>query len=844
MTPPKKRLKREVPFLEAHEKMYGVRVVERDLASQKVQSVLCMFCAAFGREDDPRGSSRRRARTKKLKYWGGPTFRTDNYTAHLTMQHPSRWREYQEMSSEQKLSYFNAVQALPKANGKTRKSQGNEQATSEQNSVYLQPSEGQESTEDEAPLSVPASPELETTECASDADVPVAVESIPLVPVATMESPVVGAVSPASEAPVEAQIDGKVLTFLLDRDVVDVALGDVLFRAEDADKGAGNELVAFESTLDEWDSEDQQKSDGTAEVRAVVRSAELFHRVVELLAADLSFDQTAAIVQAQTTTGIRGNRFVTRLARVAVGANLQDLGRVMQRSWAFSLSLHSVDRRQRGEKDPRVFIDVRVRVFCSGKMEIFHLLTLPVEDGGDPGTTGEIMFETMSTFLQSIHKRWQQKVIGCSSEIMQQGTDSTSNGVASAVARSITRRVEQQALPGFVHVPSARPALDALMQWFFDSVLFTDGAKWHSNLIRLSAYLQRLIVTGNAEELSAASVTACPHVSDLTWLKVTEIARWFDNARVPIQRLLARRKASVAPSLAWWLDLKTVLVVGSMAMKTRSGLQAGYATLLSLQPQRISMLRLALAGEVGVEGPLPAFQRAALRDQNRSGQMIGSQDGMFAVRPHAVVAFLRGMSSWAAELFDGLSAQERQKLIVDAADRLLELVLRLHTVAEELEERGSSNNTSLSSFPPVLPDQVAGLHPVDFQEVVRMYRPRLIETYSDAKLAAIESQHQELRTAASSEAAVQQFLALNAENPAASFSERWEPLRDRWNLLADFCGGLATVFPTPNDKKPVAMATSTATWSHRTFSDFALEARLQCQQFATLQALEGRNTCR
>eukprot|EP00644_Phytophthora_capsici_P013562 jgi/Phyca11/8983/fgenesh1_pm.PHYCAscaffold_33_\ len=482
MTPPKKRLKRIVPFLEAHEKMYGVRVVERDVVSQEVQSVLCMFCAAFGREADPNGSSRRRARTTKPKYWGGPTFRTDNYTSHLTMQHPLRWREYQELSSEQKLSYFNAVQALPKANGGKRKSQSNEQATSEQNSVSH-------------------------------------------------------------------------------RDVVDVVLSDVFFRAEDADDGAGDELVVFESTLDEWDTEDQHKSDGTAEVRVVVRSAELFRRVVELLAVGLSFDQTAAICQAQTITGIRGSNFVPNLARVVVCANLQALSRVLERCWTFSLSLHSVDRRHKGEKAPRVFIDVRVRAYCSGKMEIFHLC-------------------------------------------------------------------EQQALPGFVYVSSARPALDELMQWFFDSVLFSDGAKWYSNLTRLSAYLQRQIATGNAQELSAASVAVCPHVSDMTWWKVTEIARWFDNARVPIQQLLARRKASVAPSPAWWLDLKTVLVVGSMAMKTRNGLQAGYSTLLSQQPQRISMLRLALAGEVGVEGPLPAFQRAALRDQNRSGQMIGSQDVM------------------------------------------------------------------------------------------------------------------------------------------------------------------------------------------------------------------------
>ncbi|KAG2845646.1 hypothetical protein PC129_g901 [Phytophthora cactorum] len=256
---------------------------------------------------------------------------------------------------------------------------------------------------------------------------------------------------------------------------------------------------------------------------------------------------------------------------------------------------------------------------------------------------------------------------------------------------------------------------------------------------------------------------------------------------------------------------------------------------MSQQPQRISMLRLALAGDLGVEGPLPAYQRAALRDQSSLGEMIGSNDGMFAVKPHTIVAFVRGMGNWAAELFDELDAQERQKMIVSTADRTLDLVQGLHSLAEELEEHGSSK-TSLSAFPPVLPHQVALLNPVDFQEIVRVYRPRVTETFSDAKLAAVETQHQELRTAAS-EAATRQLLAKSAENSASSFNQSWEALRARWGLLADFCGGLATVFPSSNGgSSGKTFVAVDATGSQRKLADFPLEARLQCQQFAELHA--------
>ncbi|POM80883.1 Hypothetical protein PHPALM_1226 [Phytophthora palmivora] len=320
-SPARKRAKRIVPFLEAHECLYGVRVVERDPVSHEATSVLCMFCAAFGREDDPRASSRQRARTQKPKYWNGPTFRTDNYKSHLTMQHPVRWNQYQELVPEQKQRYFDAVPALPKSQ-KTRQSM----ELARHSSAVLQLPIATSSEQDkETSVSTPVSPAPEVVATDSvESD-----ESIP-VPVREVLSPVVATSS--LEAEFEAVLDGgdrgEVLTFLLDRDVVDVALGDVLFRAEDVGNG-GKTMVMFESTLDPRDTEDEQRSDGTAEVRAVVKSVALFHRVVDLLAVGLSFDQTAATCQAQATAGIRDNTFVAAMARVVVGANLQALARAM-----------------------------------------------------------------------------------------------------------------------------------------------------------------------------------------------------------------------------------------------------------------------------------------------------------------------------------------------------------------------------------------------------------------------------------------------------------------------------------------------------------------------------------
>ncbi|KAE8915303.1 hypothetical protein PF005_g14029 [Phytophthora fragariae] len=848
--PARKRPKRVVPFLEAHESLYGVRLVERDPATNAAKSVLCMFCAAFGREDAPLATTRKRARTQKPKYWGGPCFRADNYKSHLTMMHPTRWGEYQQLALEAKQSYFAAVQALPK------REQQQPRRSLDTNQHAAMMTDAASVPQFVALLQTPVVEEGEPESAVGETMV-----SAPVSPASSLQSPVRASVAVGSRssivsvgrtsggsavAPVLAVEGGgreSVLAFLLDRDVVDVALGDVLLRVEDVDE-EGSAL--FESTLDRGDVQDRQRSDGTAEYRAVVRSVELFQRVVTLLAAGLSFEQTAAVCRPQLSQQISrishvGNS-VLRMARVVVGANLQALSRILQRGWAFSLSLHSVDRRRPEENEPHLFIDVRLRAYCSGVIKVFHLLALPVTTERDPSTIGEIIFDTIDKFIQALHKRWLRKVIGCST-VLAGAAGADARSAVSCVLDNLARRVEKQALAGFARVSSGRPPLDVLLQRFVDSVLFADGAQWHGHLMNLLAYLQRQISMDNAEELSAAAKTSCPRISDMSWWKLTEVIRWIDNARVPIQRLLSRRNASVTPPPVWWLNLKIVLEVVSMAIKTRAGLQGGYTTLMSQQPQRISMLRLALAGDLGVEGPLPEFQRAALRDHSGVQDKIGSDDGMFAVKSHSIVAFIRGTGSWAAEIFDALTSEERQKLVVGTADTMLDLVQSLHGLAEELEAHGVSSTASLSSFPPVLPHQVALLHPVDFQEVVRVHHARLTGSFSDAQLAIIETQHRELRSAAASEPAVRQLLDSNAEGATASFDEAWRLLRSRWGALADFCGGLATVFPSSGKDSNVSAVAfsslpSTHVGSNRKLTDFSLEARLQCQQFATLQAMD------
>jgi hypothetical protein len=79
-------------------------VSTRDVSNCSVTSVLCVFCRTFGREDS-NNESRKRKMTANEKYFSYP-WRVDNFTTHLKKQHHSKWAEYQELSTEDKKSFF------------------------------------------------------------------------------------------------------------------------------------------------------------------------------------------------------------------------------------------------------------------------------------------------------------------------------------------------------------------------------------------------------------------------------------------------------------------------------------------------------------------------------------------------------------------------------------------------------------------------------------------------------------------------------------------------------------------------------------------------------------------
>ncbi|KAH7474932.1 hypothetical protein PRIC1_012934 [Phytophthora ramorum] len=103
---PKKHKDRGVKFNEKHTIKYGLSVCSRNAKSSVVESVMCKFCVAFGKESAADATRKRRA-TANIKYFRQP-FRADHYLSHLEINHKQKWGEYEQSSTPEKEKFFAA----------------------------------------------------------------------------------------------------------------------------------------------------------------------------------------------------------------------------------------------------------------------------------------------------------------------------------------------------------------------------------------------------------------------------------------------------------------------------------------------------------------------------------------------------------------------------------------------------------------------------------------------------------------------------------------------------------------------------------------------------------------
>jgi hypothetical protein len=71
----------------------------------------------------------------------------------------------------------------------------------------------------------------------------------------------------------------------------------------------------------------------------------------------------------------------------------------------------------------------------------------------------------------------------------------------------------------------------------------------------------------------------------------------------------------------------------------------------------------------------------------------------------------------------------------------------------------------------------------------------LLQKLNDDEVEKIDEHFRSLRLAVREEIGLKSVLEENHSKPNASFEDYWNPLRNKYNDLKNFCGGVACVMP-------------------------------------------------
>ena len=113
---------------------------------------------------------------------------------------------------------------------------------------------------------------------------------------------------------------------------------------------------------------------------------------------------------------------------------------------------------------------------------------------------------------------------------------------------------------------------------------------------------------------------------------------------------------------------------------------------------------------------------------------------------------------------------------------------------------------------------------------------QLRQCWTEESIADIECQHNKLVFAYQNESALK--LALDKCDHNTSFEAGWRVVEGRFDVLRDFCGGIATIFA---NTATVESDFSVLGWEkdeyRMSLTDLSLEGIMQCKQFELLSQL-------
>jgi hypothetical protein len=196
---------------------------------------------------------------------------------------------------------------------------------------------------------------------------------------------------------------------LIDKDIVDVIIGEMMFHPEDMD-GTTRALL-LESSVPSLDS-----SEGAADAGDVSRYAITVTNTNQFSVGCTIFgcwtvvpSGFAMIMETKEVLGIGSigscsEGIVSRYARFICAMNLQCIARLLRQCWAFSVALDVATHMATS------YCDVHIRICHKSTVHDFHLLSIPSHERH----TGENIFNLFAKAKDALFPDWRETITGAS----------------------------------------------------------------------------------------------------------------------------------------------------------------------------------------------------------------------------------------------------------------------------------------------------------------------------------------------------------------------------------------------------------------------------------------------
>jgi hypothetical protein len=351
--------KRSSEYVKANDDRFGLRVSSKAPNCNKVNSLQCRFCIAFGREE--KVGAKRKLSTD-VQGWIHP-FRHDNIENHVSGQHPAKWAEYKLLDSfDDRKAFFDDIPVSFKNSIKAHFPSSSLGA--EREMVF-------DIKKDIVDVIV-RDMMFEPSDDIIDSD-----------PEDDMDEP------PAFGSDAERNV--------------------VLHRRAQQSVLAKEQALSLFKRVDGDDDADYAYC-----VRIPKSKTTVFQLAVRYVACGASFRMAANLLSC--TYDVLHNPIlrscsrndVSNFIRVVYAVNLQRMARHLRHSWAFSIALDSATHQSTS------YLDLRFRIFLPAFYDIVnvHAAALPMFDRH----TGEVMYKMVVSFLNVMCLVWTVRLLGISSD--------------------------------------------------------------------------------------------------------------------------------------------------------------------------------------------------------------------------------------------------------------------------------------------------------------------------------------------------------------------------------------------------------------------------------------------